>query len=167
MAHLLIDGYNLIGISHSNLQQAREEIIKDLSLYSKIKDHDITLVFDGWQSGNMDESRTRSAGLTVIYSRHGEKADDLIKRLIANTTVHWIIISSDREIYDFAVSKDHAAIRSDEFETYLYNAIDQNDGNTMSDNFIVYSEIEHTGRKVNPRKVSRKQKKKLQALKKL
>ncbi|HDH00925.1 MAG TPA: hypothetical protein ENG80_03850 [Nitrospirae bacterium] len=51
MANILIDGYNLIGIAHDNLEKARIDLIQKLQSYSKLKKHRITLVFDGWKNG--------------------------------------------------------------------------------------------------------------------
>ena len=49
MAYILIDGYNLIGIAHGNLEEARNDLIEKLQKYAAIKKQSITLVFDGWK----------------------------------------------------------------------------------------------------------------------
>ncbi|MBI4697499.1 MAG: hypothetical protein HY758_00905 [Nitrospirae bacterium] len=36
MSHILIGGYNLIGIAHKSPEKARNDIIKALSEYSKL-----------------------------------------------------------------------------------------------------------------------------------
>ncbi len=59
MANILIDGYNLIGIAHKDLEKARQELIQKLHGYAKTKGHDITLVFDGWKNGQLKETITR------------------------------------------------------------------------------------------------------------
>jgi len=164
MSYILIDGYNLIGIAHKNLEKARSDIIKKLSEYSKLKGHNITLVFDGWKSGQGIETRMRIDDVNIIYSKLGEKADFVIKKILSEDIKPWIVVSSDREISDFAGKKGFVSIASDEFEDKL--------------NFALYpdeqEEIEYKAinrmpnrQKGNPRKLSKKQKQKLNALRKL
>ena len=166
MAYIVIDGYNLIGIGHGNLEKARKELIDHLQEYSKIKEHDITLVFDGWKNGQKDQTRTKAARLTVIYSRLGETADVAIRKMLTPDAKHWIVVSSDREIYDYAARKDFAAITSDEFENKLFRALQETDG-AIPD---MYDEDDYDSParfKGNPRKLSKRDRKNQQALKKL
>lgn len=172
MAFLLIDGYNLIGTAHGNLEEARNDLIKKLQTYSISKKHDITVIFDGWKDGKKDQTRIKSGHVTVIYSRLGETADNVIKRLLSSSTRPWIVISSDREVADFASRKDFAAVTSEEFEEKLYSSlIGHDEGADVEEKLdrfyedqIQYYPVRHKG---NPRKLSKRQKKKLQALKKL
>jgi predicted RNA-binding protein with PIN domain len=177
MAYILIDGYNLIGIAHNNLEKARNYLIQRLQKYSVIKKHDITLVFDGWKSGNRDQTRTRAGHVTVIYSRLGETADVVIRKMLASTTKPWIVISSDREVSDYATKKEFAAVSSSEFERRINLVLQGFQENLSTDNerleeeFMKYDE-EDTDyppprQKGNPKKLSKKDKKKLQALRKL
>ncbi|MBL7032412.1 MAG: NYN domain-containing protein [Nitrospira sp.] len=167
MAYILIDGYNLIGIAHGNLEEARKELIEQLQKYSLIKKHDITLVFDGWKSGQRDQTRTKAAHVTVIYSRLGETADVVIRKMLTPDTKPWIVVSSDREIYDYAARKDFAAVNSDEFENKLFRALHEN-AESIPD-MLDDDEYDLTAGhfKGNPRKLSKRDKKKQQALKKL
>lgn len=177
MAHILIDGYNLIGIGHGNLEQARNDIIATLQEYAELKQHHVTLVFDGWKSGKNDQTRTTFRHVTVIYSRLGEKADDLIKRTLSSSTKPWIVVSSDREVADYAARKDFAAVSSEEFEEKLFLALnrityDTSEGELPPDEeMIKYFEDDEDDHpapiKGNPRKLSRRHRKKMQALKKL
>lgn len=178
MAHILIDGYNLIGIAHGNLQKAREDIIKTLQEYAQFKNHDITIVFDGWKSGQKEQTRIKSRHVTVIYSRLGENADTVIKKMLTAANKAWIVVSSDREVADFAFKKDYAAVHSEEFEFKVHSTlrnlqreINENDI-SLEDELDKYYEDETANlpppsSKGNPRKMSKKQKKKMQALKKL
>ncbi len=43
-------------------------------------------------------------GVRIIYSRLGERADDVIKRIISQERREWIVVSSDREIMHHAWS---------------------------------------------------------------
>ena len=162
MAFILIDGYNLIGISHSNLEKARNEIIRQLQQYSKIKAHEVTIVFDGWKEGGMDETKIKSQDVTVIYSRLAENADSVIKRIISESRAPWIVISSDREVSDHALRNDMAAVTSQEFESRMLSALGEEDVFDYEDEDAL-----PWSRKDGSRKLSKKDKKKIQALKKL
>lgn len=171
MAHLLIDGYNLIGTAHRDIERARNELINNLSKYSQIKEHDIAVVFDGWKDGQVLETRIMVSGIMVIYSRLTEKADSVIKRILSEDKKPWIVVSSDREIADFAISRDFVPITSEEFENKLCS-MRNTGGERMNEEFYKYDYDEDNTqmlafRKGNPRKLSKRQRKKLQALKKL
>jgi hypothetical protein len=168
MAHLLIDGYNLIGIAHKDLEKARQDLIRKLYNYANTKGHNITLVFDGWKSGQKDETNSKVGNVTVIYSKLGEKADFVIKKILSSATKPWIVVSSDREISDFAERKGFAAVTSDEFEGKLYSTDKQNNNEEASS----YDKDEDmylmpARQKGNPKKLSKKEKKKIEALRSL
>lgn len=177
MAHILIDGYNLIGISHDNLESVRNDLVSRLKKYASIKEHDLTVVFDGWKSGQKDQTRLKTGNVTVIYSRLGEKADDVIKKTLASSQTPWIVVSSDREISDYAANKDFAAVTSAEFEEKLFSALkranyaDSGDELSLDDGPMKYDDDEDdyspAGSKGNPKKLSKKLRKKIQALRKL
>ncbi|MBU4321109.1 MAG: NYN domain-containing protein, partial [Nitrospinae bacterium] len=58
MSSIIIDGYNLIGIHHKDLESQRQRLVERLAEYKKIKGHYITVVFDGWKSGSGEESHS-------------------------------------------------------------------------------------------------------------
>ncbi len=167
MANILIDGYNLIGIAHGNLQEARKELIDQLQKYSRVKQHDITLIFDGWKNGQKDQTRTRAARVTVIYSRLGETADVAIRKMLTPDAKPWIVVSSDREIYDYAARKDFAAVSSEEFEVKLFRALHENSDSIPDMQDDGEYESSRARYKGNPHKLSKREKKKQQALKNL
>ncbi len=85
---LIIDGYNLLHVDRSliqlnpvQLQWERDRLIDQLSAYGKLKQWEITVVFDGWQGGWHTEKREMKRGVEIIFSKVGEKADEVIKRL--------------------------------------------------------------------------------------
>ncbi|MGA9755031.1 MAG: NYN domain-containing protein, partial [Desulfobaccales bacterium] len=87
--HLIVDGYNLIRQSPQlqlldamDLQAGREALLELLAQYRSRSHHRITVVFDGWQRGDLKESRDRYQGILIVYSRRGERADEVIKRLL-------------------------------------------------------------------------------------
>lgn len=172
MAYILIDGYNLIGIAHKNLEKARNNLIEKLCEYSELKGHNITVVFDGWKKGQATETKLRIGDVNIIYSKLGEKADFVIKKLLFETTKSWIVVSSDREISDFATKKDFVSLTASEFEDRLYSGlyITRQEGAEDSLKYDKDDEdidIMPARQKGNPWKPSKKQKRKIRALKKL
>ncbi len=53
--------------------------------------------------------------MKVIYSRIGDKADAVIKRMISAERREWIVVTSDREIADHAWSTGSIPVSSDDF----------------------------------------------------
>ena len=169
MAYILIDGYNLIGTAHQDLEKERNKLIEDLSKYSNKTGNDVTVVFDGWKNGMGAETNMMIGGVKIIYSKLAEKADWVIMRIIAAGQKAWIVVSSDREIADFARSKGASPVTSDEFRYKLYSPIEAADDSEEEPTDEDDEEIDiKPGRvKGNPWKLSKKEKMKLRTLKKL
>jgi predicted RNA-binding protein with PIN domain len=120
--HIIVDGYNLIRQSdslraheRSSLEAGRRALIGLLAAYRGLRGHRITVVFDGWFGGSPVEERDRSGGIDIIYSRLGEKADEVIKRLVEEGGEEILVVTSDREIASFAARRGKAAIDSPVF----------------------------------------------------
>ena len=103
--HIIVDGYNLIRnsaalkmLDRQDIQLGREALVEMLAAYKKVKHHKITVVFDGADAPIFSQSHDRVKGITVRFSRAGETADDLIKRMAAHDREKALIVSSDREI---------------------------------------------------------------------
>jgi len=75
----------------------------------------MTVVFDGWQGGWDTEKRERKGEMEIIYSKLGEKADEVIKRLVKEKGSEAMVITSDRDISRFAERMDVAVIPSEQF----------------------------------------------------
>ncbi len=120
--HLIVDGYNLLAQTgrigagaNLNSESAREALLRDLAAYRQRKSHAITVIFDGWQQGWSTEHREHRLGLEVIFSRRGEKADQVIQRLAAEFGSACAVVSSDREIIDFARAQGAFVMKAQEF----------------------------------------------------
>ncbi|SLM50275.1 conserved protein of unknown function [Nitrospira japonica] len=107
--HLIVDGYNLLAAmggqdrrNGTQLAAGRDGLLRDLSAYRHRKGHAVTVVFDGWQSGQPFEGREDRLGIQIVYSKRGERADQVIQRLAQEFGSDCAVVSSDREVTDYA-----------------------------------------------------------------
>ncbi len=170
--HLIIDGYNLLhagrsptGMTSSDLQRKRDQLIHELFRYRQMKPCEVTVVFDGWQGGWNSEKRERVKGLELIFSKLGEKADEVIKRLVQEQGSAAVVVTSDRDIAKYAERRAAAVVPSDRFRERL----------ELSANMRPKSEKENEeealaspGKRKGPaRRLSKKERRRQTALKKL
>ncbi|MBN2539255.1 MAG: NYN domain-containing protein [Deltaproteobacteria bacterium] len=128
--HIIIDGYNLIRQSDSlrrlerfSLEEGRSGLIQRVAGYKKLKGHKMTVVFDGWMDGSAREERLREDGVSIVYSRRGETADEVIKRMaMAGRGREVIVATSDRDVADSVVRAGGVVISSPEFEARMMEA---------------------------------------------
>ena len=129
--HIIIDGYNLIRQSSSlsildqqDIQIARDTLIDILAAYKKMKRHSITVVFDGTSAPQFSPNRDQQKGIKIIFSRIGESADEVIKRMARHEREKALVVSSDRDVVDSAAALGAATISSTHFESKLAMAGD-------------------------------------------
>ena len=168
--HLIVDGYNLIRQSSQlqildamDLQAGREALLELLAHYRSRSHHRITVVFDGWQRGDLKESRDRYQGLLIIYSRRGERADEVIKRLLHQEREGALVVTSDREIQMYADQVKAAWINAGQFElSYLHRPAGATDHDPEAD-----AAARGTRKKGPARRLSKRLRQRRQRLKKL
>ena len=114
---IAIDGYNFIKqspelrrLEQIELQKAREGLIEQLRKYRRLKGHSIIVVFDGRQEGRLTGHRERFGGIDVVFSKPGEKADDVLKRLASEKREGITVVTSDRDVALFAEKKGATTI---------------------------------------------------------
>lgn len=101
-AHLIIDGYNVTkaGFGELSLEQQRSRLISSIAGLAAQTGAEVTVVFDG--ADRVVGLPPPPRGVRVLFSRKGEIADELIRRLVraepAGRTV--VVVSSDREVAD-------------------------------------------------------------------
>ena len=168
--HLIIDGYNLLHVNRSlihlnsvQLQWERDRLIDQLSTYQKMNPCGVTIVFDGWQRGWNTEKGEKKKGIEIIYSKLGEKADEVIKRLVKEKGSGVIVITSDREVTRYAERMAIPVIPSDQFREKIEQSEEKGD-----EVFEKEEEEEKDFKKKGPsRRLSKKEKRAKAALKKL
>ena len=120
--HLIIDGYNLIRQSPELLRHEKKELengramlLLKLIAYQRIKHHAITVVFDGWAEGDIFDCRGKEGGIEIIFSRRGEKADEVIKRLAVQKKGEITVVTSDRDLGYSCALEGCTVVSSPEF----------------------------------------------------
>lgn len=125
-SHVIIDGYNLLGVRGqvgrgpgASGEAARERLIQELALYRQQRGHVVTVVFDGWQQGGILEHRESRNGVQVVYSARGERADQVIERLVEKYGRDCAVVSSDRQVADAARLSGAFVMSAGEFDAKL------------------------------------------------
>ncbi|MEW6571792.1 MAG: NYN domain-containing protein [Nitrospirota bacterium] len=166
ISNIIIDGYNLIGVSHRDLKKQRDMLIDSLIKYKKRKGHEIIVVFDGWKTGAAQETRMTVGGIRVIYSRIGDMADVVIKRIISSERHEWIVVTSDRDIAHYAWTSGSIPISAEDF----LRVCERNTSFGYAEEEKEWGSEEESvspRRKGNPRRLSKKEKAIMRALNKL
>jgi len=168
--HLIIDGYNLLHVNRSliqasaaDLQRERDRLIDQLSAYRRQRPCEMTVVFDGWQGGWITEKIERQKGMDLVFSKRGEKADEVIKRMVKERGAGVVVVTSDRDISRFAERMAVSAIPSEQFLEKIEKLAFQAPRERLGE------EEEERGKKKKglSRRPSKKERRKMAALKKL
>lgn len=122
MAHIVIDGYNLIrrsetlsAIDARNLERGRSALLHRLVNYREQKGHAITVVFDATHSTHVEMEKERVGDIEVLYSAQGKTADEMLIRIARHFGPRIIMVTSDREILNAAKGASCGCLTSDEF----------------------------------------------------
>ena len=88
--YLIVDGYNVIfawedlkEIAESDLERARNELMRILSNYSAFTKHDVVLVFDAYKVAGNHGKRFDYQNIHVVFTKERELGDVYIEKLIA------------------------------------------------------------------------------------
>jgi len=121
--HIIVDGYNVIRqskalapLDRNDMSEGRQALIDMLAAYKQLKRHAITVVFDGSDVCALFDNRDREKGIRIQFSCKGETADTVIKRMAARDKQKALVVSSDREVADYAAAQGAATISALEFE---------------------------------------------------
>jgi predicted RNA-binding protein with PIN domain len=127
--HIIIDGYNLIrqsgafsDLDQEDIQLGRDALVDSLAAYKRLKGHRITVVFDGIEAPVFSTRKERVKGVDVRFSTRGEQADAVIKRMAKRLGEKALVVTSDRDVADYAVSAGSVSVSSPEFEDKLVMA---------------------------------------------
>lgn len=110
--HIIVDGYNVIKRDHEllalerkSLEAARGRLLALLGQSRRLKNDQITVVFDGSATNLSFPVSSTQGRIRIIYSGNLESADSVIQRLLRSmsTAANTVVLSDDREIRDAAL----------------------------------------------------------------
>jgi uncharacterized protein len=162
---IIIDGYNVIGSDTGltgNLEYKRNWLVQQLANYHHNKGHGVTVVFDGWRSGSTNEVEQRRDGICIVYSRLGEKADSVIVRLARKQGTGCVVVTSDREVRNAVERFGAVALYAGEFREMLRHL-----GHSFDNDEETDDPQREALKKGNPRRLSKKERKRREKLNKL
>ena len=133
METLIVDGYNVVhawpslkGLASSaSLEDARDELIRRLSVLSLVSGESVTVVFDAHHSASLANSTEMVEGVRVIFTRKGHSADHAIERLAyeaSNVGDVITVATSDRFQRDLVRGMGGAVISALELERRVIDA---------------------------------------------
>lgn len=161
---LIIDGYNLIA-STNILKERKDALSKNckylidlLVQYNSFKKFHIIVIFDGWQYGYPIETSEDIKGIKVIYSKRGEKADEVIKKMASKLKDSCLVVSSDREIVDYVEKAGSNSISAKEFASRLSLSVAYQKGAIEDDEDEDWNDYgrHYTKKKGNSRRLPKK-----------
>jgi len=161
---IIVDGYNVIAFDQGlrgDLERKRNGLLHQLSHYRERKGFSITVVFDAWNSRSIQEVVQTRQGVRVLYSRQGEKADEVIVRIIRGKGSSCVVVTSDREVRRAVEKFGATAIYTTEFVDILRSL--ESSGMADMPDHIDSGAI----RKRTPRRLSKTERKRLEMIRKL
>ena len=126
MTKLVIDGYNFLWNERMFRDQAirgfdkgRDRLLEWLASQPSLQSYEVIVVFDAYKTDASHPSEESIRGLRVVYTAHGQKADDLIREMATMHGPAAVVISSDNEVMRFAEKKGCGVLGSREFQQVL------------------------------------------------
>ncbi len=119
----IIDGNNLIGSSPGislDDPDSRKKVLDMVRKFQENRKSSIIIVFDG-EPAHGSHWQALSDKFTVVYPKFGRTADDEIKRILNSYTYFKdvVMVTSDRELKNYAKKKGARIINSTEFHFEL------------------------------------------------
>jgi len=124
---IIIDGYNFIKNVTSltgnwaYIQQSKERLAQALFSFNRQRNYSITVVYDGWKNGGVEESYEKVGGIHIIHSRKGETADRVIIRLCEESLEELWVVTADREIISAVIGNGGQVITPMEFQRKIFS----------------------------------------------
>lgn len=126
---ILIDGYNVIRntpgllVAHErSVAAGRDALLAQVVARYRHTPHTVVVVFDGDGAIERTEAMPRSGRIRVIYTAHGQTADDTLVRLCAEaqgTGTRVKVVTRDAELRERASARGAQASRPDQLVAQL------------------------------------------------
>lgn len=170
---IIVDGYNLLHAlnpsDHLDLEKQRDGLIELLARYKRVRRiHKVICVFDAWRVGISVPTTEPRAGVDVMYSAYGQKADDVIVKLASQYTSAATVVSSDRSVCDQAEGFGCVAISSAEMIRKMEAAFTIEMAAEKTEDEDRQTRPKYlTKKRGNPKRPSKKERKRRRAMEKL
>lgn len=120
----LIDGNNLLGfIAPSKFKDLRSkyDLVLKLRIFQRVKRTRVILVFDGYPNLDLPPEYYRGKKFLILFPPPDQNADQVIKETILKQTDlrRFFVVSSDREIKNFARIKGAKPLSCEDFSRQL------------------------------------------------
>jgi predicted RNA-binding protein with PIN domain len=103
MTHLVVDGYNVTKTAYGGLalDAQRGRLLAGLGVLAARTAVEVTVVFDG-SDGAVPVAVPAPRGVRLLFSRTGETADEVVRRLVRNEPEGRpvVVVSSDKEVIE-------------------------------------------------------------------
>ena len=124
----LIDGNNFLGFitpSKFKDQRAKHDLVLRLRAFQKLKRTKVILVFDGYPDPNLPLKTYRDKKFLILFPPPDQNADQVIKEVILKQTDlrRFFVVSSDREIKNFAQAKGAKTLSCKDFSRQLSKSL--------------------------------------------
>ncbi len=124
---ILVDGYNLIGATRGlkahDLERAREALLDKMAAYVRARGHEVVVVFDGADLPVDYYPRKGRAGVRVVFSEPGEKADWVLVTEARRRQGRCVVVTNDREVRKGCEEAGALTLGCEEFEGFVRRAL--------------------------------------------
>ncbi|MDO9574536.1 MAG: NYN domain-containing protein [Candidatus Contubernalis sp.] len=146
MGYLIVDGYNIINswdelrdLALEDMDLARCRLINHLSQFNNMWDK-LTVVFDAHLVPGGTENREMVHSIEVIYTREGERADNVIERIThnfkGNSNINIWVATSDHTEQQTIFSRGAYRITPRELKSFL-NSVKQDIRRNYTENIFM------------------------------
>lgn len=115
---LLVDGYNIINawgdlreLSLKNFDNARTKLIEKLANYQGFKKITVILVFDAYLVKGSSGNIVKQNGLSVVYTKEAETADNYIEKITKNMPKRYRVIVATSDALEQLIVMGYGAER--------------------------------------------------------
>ena len=102
-----------------NLESGRNEVLKWVSQTPRLREYDVSIVFDAHHTEASHPTLTSHGFIRIIFSQGGQTADDLIREMACQSGPAAIVVTSDKEVARYAERKGCGVLGSREFQMVM------------------------------------------------
>lgn len=167
--YIVVDGYNFIGAVkrlNPGLENLRESLIAEIGEYAALSGRSVIVVFDGGEEGEIYTSKNVRKGVKVIFSYPGVDADAVIIEICRKYS-GCLVVTNDSYIRKAIERYNSFAISCAEFAETMRKTSQESGGESVSSDPLRDADDSPASKKGNPRRLSKRERKRRRLLKRL